>query len=384
MIVRKFAVAVKLLFGLLAVACFFLPARSMAQGYVFEAAFQQQTETNPLILIQVAVNGSQPAWFVFSTSSDLALVLNENYKGITVKETGESLKVDGSIALKKLESAKIAVKASPADLEANVQNAYRGPLKNLDDFYGKGKIAGIIGGDITHFFKIAIDFDAAKIKFGINSTLEDMNFKGLAKAQKLKLEQGMVSNIAPVVKIRTEKEKDYFGVIDTSIANSQFTEGLMKTYAIKKSKLPEVAPDLALFDVTDFQLAGKKQAVIAYQVPDAGRTSLGLGFLKNFNILLDYKNQELYLAPREVSLKQSGSSGFTVVEKDGKFVVDNVSKEFSGSEAIQAGDEIVVEGELTLQQVLTKLDGSVGQEQELKVRRKGEVKTLKYKPISLF
>jgi len=126
---------------------------------IYELPFEWG-ETNPLILIQASVNGSAPAPFMFDTGSEATLILNESYTRIRSESAGRSVILNETSTMEQIKPVGLKLKARPRDFDATVTTAYRTRLTTIDEFYGKGKIAGILGGDIPHFFKIAIDFDA--------------------------------------------------------------------------------------------------------------------------------------------------------------------------------------------------------------------------------
>ncbi|MGC4043645.1 MAG: hypothetical protein QM758_07545 [Armatimonas sp.] len=358
------------------------------ESNIYEVPFEWG-DTNPLILIQVSINGSRPAPFMFDTGSEATLILNTSYTKIRSSPAGRSVILNETATMEQIKPVKLVLKSAPTDFKATINTAYRTRLTILDEFYGQGKIAGILGGDVLHFFKVLIDFDAQKIKLGEDSTKEQMNLSGWGSARRLSLERGGPSKICPVVRLFPQGKNAEFGIIDTGANISVFTDELLKRYTTKKSRMTSTGADMLksfeeqLFRVSDFALTGEKQPVLA-RLGNQARNFIGMDYLSRFNLYLDYTGQEMLLQPRKVPVLLRGNRGFSVVVSGRRVVVTAVHPDFNGSEPLLVGDELVLSPNLTLMQVQYLLDGFEGEEGMLTVRRNSAIRTIKYKRISMF
>ena len=363
-----------------------------ADPYIFEIPFEWGRES-PMLILQASINGAAPAPFVFDTGFEATVVLNESFPGLQVTpQEGQDSK-DGKPALKALKPFKMAIKGAPNDLEITMQDAYQGRIVALDEFYGKGKIAGVLGAGILHFLKLAIDFDTKKIRLGANCSREAMGWTNGPATTKLRLEKDGGSKIAPVVRLLPESDGAYFGSINTGSNLSVFSGDLLKKYTAKKSKISTTStgakPVFAeeLYRVANYALTGEKQDVVVRQ--GAGNKNLiGLDYLSQSNFYIDYPNQEMLLLPRKSSGKIRGYRGFSVAKKDGKLVVDYVHPGYVSVQTLEVGDEVILPDSQattrTLLQLSYMLDGYEGEEREIKIARKGKTESFTYKIISLF
>lgn len=358
------------------------------ESQVYELPFEWG-ETNPLILIQASVNGSRPAPFMFDTGSEATLILNESYTKIRSQSIGRPVILNETSKMDQVSSMKLTLKAAPVDFTATIKTVYRTPLTILDEFYGKGKIAGIIGGDVLHFFKVLLDFDTRKLKLGEESTKEQMGLRGWESARKLTLEKNGPSKICPVVRLFPQGKNAEFGIIDTGANISVFTAELLKRYTLQKSRMTSTGADMLktfdeqLFRVADFALTGDKQPIVA-RLGSASRNFIGMDYLTRFNLYLDYTGQEMLLQPRKEPVRLRGNRGFSVARSGRRVLVNAVHPEFTGSEPLLPGDELILPPDLTLMQIQYMLDGFEGEEGTLKVRRNRTNKTIRYKRISMF
>jgi predicted aspartyl protease len=287
---------------------------------------------------------------------------------------------------------KYSLQSIPEKLEINVKNSFVAQLDTLDTFYGKGKIAGIIGAALLRPFKIAINFDILKIKFGYECKEEDIFQKNQNSFYEINITPpDDVYDICPKIQVCANDE-NATAVIDTGSPLSILPRSITSKNPGTRSRVPASYGNLNgsnqsyLYKIPSIDLGGANfKNLIFVEFNSDIKNVIGLDFLSEHNLYFDFEKNKLLLNRRNKKIQSVGLSGFSFIRRAEKIIIRSISPEFNSSEILFPGDEIILNNlELTDFQLDVVFNGFEGEEKKMKLRRKNKIMNITYKPISFF
>jgi len=339
---KNFLLVVGLLYGL----------SLLAQDY------QIPFEEDGLVFIEVSVNDHPEAFrFVFDTGASTSVINASVAKKLGMKANFQQQAggASGVATYDVVTNQTLHV----GKLGLTVPNLVMVDLSHLEERSG-GAIDGIVGYDLITKFITYLDFDAKVINLYSNTK----EVKDLASFTKISIDKyASIPRVSLQFTLKNGTVLDGEFLFDSGansnlILNTPFVKKhnletqIGKTYGRKHAGLTSTGRSSIGYvqDVT-FGNTTFEDIPISLSNATAGVLSgerfagiLGAGIINRFHVVLDYKNDFLYLKPNNQIDKpfRHNFSGFSFVKKDGKVLIDDVTPNSQAATlGLEVGDELL-------------------------------------------
>ncbi|MBC8753254.1 aspartyl protease family protein [Kordia sp. YSTF-M3] len=368
----------------------------------FTAALQAQVATIPfesdgLMYIKVKVNDhAEPLNFVFDTGASTAVLDEKVAKEIGI--TADYQQPAAGAAGTEMYNIALSQKLHIQDITLADAHVVLVDLDRLSK-RGNQRIDGIIGYNIMQHYVTHIDYDQQEIKLYKN--VDDIAAVDAYKMLPVSLGYASIPQVELEFTLKNNKKfKGSFlfdsGANMTFLLNTPFVkanniETLIGKTIENKAESLTTSSSFKIGNVTNVQLGDFKfgempidlsNSTSGVMASEAYAGILGVKIIQRFHIILDYKNQKIYLKPNKSYANEFEfpRSGISIEKEADKIKISNVVKV---SEAYQKGiregdqlleiDEVVVNDTRKCRELLKQKDTSV----KLKLKdEKGEVKTV--------
>ena len=273
------------------------------QGKTSEETFNQEIPFNYLgkhIILEVAINKKNYA-FMLDTGLDITLIDNSLYNVIKFLPIQRKNISGSTIGKNKTQFGTIAYPIAIGNID--FQNTGVG-LMDLSfiksPFPDKRKIHGVIGTNILRKASWQIDYQKQVIKFSdkIENFLPSVNAHKMAMLSKGSGNWGL-NRIQLTINGVTDNFVFDTGSYGNFSANSSFLERLEKT-GMSLKVLPESAEkDRRIFNIDILKLNNIHFENQELGIEEGISLLIGNGFLENFLVTIDWKNNILFLSPKK-------------------------------------------------------------------------------------
>ena len=311
---------------------------------------------NGHIYIQVSIDGSRPLRIAFDTGARANLLHEDIAKELGFEITGRQ-QVDGAS-----ETAIIELSGNhQMDLNGIKVDGESFLIMNLDHLGDEDQpMEGVIGGSILDEFITEINFDASEVRF-----YDRRSFKVPADftAQRISLIPFRIPILTGTISLANGTQLQGPFLVDTGAA---LALRLNRPLVISKDLQARIQPNypyiarvlntqstdfigrLPEFKVLGHEFQGFPIRMATSEGGVSGRSDIdgiiGLEILKRFNLIFNYREQQLYFQPSLLydAFFLENFSGLNVKKKEGKLWVEEVVVNSPAFEAgIQKGDLIV-------------------------------------------
>ena len=252
----------------------------------------------PLILLQVQVNGSGPFEFILDTGAGTSLLSSDLAKQLEMKIVGskKGQSAGGKVAVSLAKTDSLAVgEAELHDVDVGIVD-----LAHIGKTIG-AKIDGDLGYNFLKQFRLTIDYCNCEVRLDDPKRVE--NFGRSAKTE---VPMRLASPAKPLilVDVRANGRGPFQFAIDTGTSTTAITPELAKQLGIKSSPVGPATTGGAHVDVIagklrSFQIGDAKIDHMAVVVADffAMLSSaigakldgiVGYNFLRNYKVVIDY------------------------------------------------------------------------------------------------
>ncbi len=330
----------------------------------FVATIQAQVATIPfesdgLMFIKVKVNNhAEPLNFVFDTGASTAVLDETVAKEIGVKANYQQ-PAQGAAGT---EMYHIALSQKLHIQDITLADAHI-VLVDLDQLSKRSnqKIDGIIGYNIMQQFVTQIDYDQQEIK--LFKSVDDIENVGAYKVLSASLDFASIPQVELEFTLQNnQKFKGNFlfdsGASMTFLLNTPFVkankiETLIGKTIENKAESLTTSSNFKIGSVTSVQLGdfafGEMPIDLSNSTSGVMASKeytgiLGVKIIQRFHIILDYKNQKIYLAPnkRYADKFEFPRSGISLEKEADKIKVSNVVKASEAYEkGIREGDQLL-------------------------------------------
>lgn len=308
-------------------------------------------EKDGLMYIKVKVNEHEtPLNFVFDTGAS-TVVLDEKVAAKIGVKTNYQQPAEGAAGT---EMYNIALSQSIHIQDVTLTDTHM-VLVDLERLSKKGnlKIDGIIGNNIMQKFVTKIDYDQQEIK--LYNTVEEISEKTEYEEIQATFDYSQIPQIELEFTLENDQKfKGNFlfdsGANMTFLLNTPFVkennmetrigktienkaESLTTSSNFKIGKVKNAQLGKFTFDEMPIDLSNSKAGVMASKEYTG---ILGIKIINRFHIILDYKNQKVYLKPNKTFANtfEFPRSGISLTEEAGEIKISNV---VTAAEAYQKG-----------------------------------------------
>lgn len=333
-----------------------LPKDSTKVSFSFQVA-------NSMVIIPVGINGKLVLPFILDTSVEFTTLTN--------KSLGDEMGFNYLRKMVLAQSPEGLIHGYSAnelyyELPGGVFTGDNHSMMVLDyDFLGLSTLAqssvyGLIGRDIFSRFVVDINMDKQLLTLH-----EPKSFTPPAgyEAVPLKIEDGKVKLAITTVFENWEKQTTYFSV-KTGAPHTVFIDSDQNIYNVPPRKVETVLGKGNTGDV--YGAVGRVREIVIGksrfenalasftkdQINGMDRSSVGMGLLSRFNMIVDFQGGTIYLRPNKTFTKlfEFDLSGIKISPiGDGRFYIDFVQQGSPAAQAgLQVGDQVVSINEAVL------------------------------------
>ncbi|MEW6996140.1 aspartyl protease family protein [Colwelliaceae bacterium BS250] len=316
------------------------------------------TLVSELLIVPVSINGSEPLNFVFDTGASATVILESNNTHFLTLKSDSQLDISGAgESFESIANIVPNIDVTLGDIELIDQSIIHLPISSVPFFKDRDSVFfdGIIGYDFLKRFAIKIDYDKAIItlseqtNFAKVETEQDMSWHRLP----ISIEDNM-SYVAVNAQLDSKQVTPLKLLIDTGfsgtfeIAQVQH-EKLSAPYYPSRTQGLNGYSTIHVSNSKSLALGrySKSNVPVLYNMSTNEKVEnselLGNQFLKHFNIIFDYRNEQLFIKPnqnfdRPINLDKSGLR--LIPHKFGAMVNDVATKTGAANIGLKAGDII--------------------------------------------
>ena len=311
-----------------------------------------------LIIVPVSINGSKPLDFVFDTGAAATVILESNNTHLLTLKSDSKLDIaGGGEDFQSIANVVPNIDVALGEIELIDQTIIHLPISSVPFFKDSDSVFfdGIIGYDFLKRFAIKIDYDKAVITLSEQTDFAKTETEHDISWQRLPISiEGDMSYVSVNAQLSTKQTTPLKLLIDTGFSGTfeiaqakhdklsvpyypSRTQGLngYSTIHVSKSK------SLSLGNYS------KSNVPVLYNMSTNTEVDnselLGNQFLKHFNLIFDYRNEQLFIKPndnfdRPINLDKSGLR--LMPHKLGAIVNDVAAKTSAANIGLKTGDII--------------------------------------------
>ncbi len=316
------------------------------------------TLVSELIIVPVRINGSKTLNFVFDTGAAATVILeSNNTKGLTLKSDSKLAISGAGESFQSIANLVPNINVTLGEVELIDQTIIHLPISSVPFFKDRDSVFfdGIIGYDFLKRFTIKIDYDKMVITlseqtdFAKKETEHDISWNQLPI-----FIEGDMSYVFVNAQLNTDQTTPLKLLIDTGfsgtyeIVQTRHEKSLAPYYPTRTQGLTGYST-IHVSNTKSLSLGSysKNNVPILYNMSTNEEVEnselLGNQFLKHFNIIFDYRNEQLFIKPNQnfdhpINLDKSGLR--LMPHKLGAMVNDVAIKTGAANIGLIAGDII--------------------------------------------
>jgi len=316
------------------------------------------TLVSDLIIVPVNINGSETLNFVFDTGAAATVILESNNTKILTLKSESKLDVSGAgESFQSIANVVPNIDVKLGEVELLDQTIIHLPISSVPFFKDSDSVFfdGIIGYDFLKRFTIKIDYDNLIITLSEQTDFAKIEIDHDISWQQLPIDiEGGMSYISVNTQLNTEKATPLKLLIDTGfsgtfeIVQTKHEKSLAPYYPTRTQGLNGYST-IHVSNTKSLSLGNysKNNVPVLYNMStkEGGENSelLGNQYLKHFNLIFDYRNEQLFIKPnqnfdRPINLDKSGLR--LMPHKLGAMVNDVATKTGAATIGLKAGDII--------------------------------------------
>jgi predicted aspartyl protease len=316
------------------------------------------TLISELIIVPVSINGSKTLNFVFDTGAAATVILESNNTKNLILESDSKLNIEGAgEGFQSIANLVPDINVTLGEVELIDQTIIHLPISSVPFFKDSDSVFfdGVIGYDFLKRFTIKIDYDKMIISlseqadFTKTETEQDINWDRLPI-----FIEGDMSYVSVNTRLDTDKMIPLRLLIDTGfsgtfeIVQARHEKSLAPYYQTRTQGLTGYST-IHVSNAKSLSLGSysKSNVPILYNMSTNEEVEnselLGNQFLKHFNIIFDYRNEQLFIKPNQsfdlpINLDKSGLR--LMPHKLGAMVNDVATRTGAANIGLMAGDII--------------------------------------------
>jgi hypothetical protein len=311
-----------------------------------------------LIIVPVSINGSKPLNFVFDSGAAATVILESDNTDVLTLKSVSKLDISGAgESFQSVANLVPNINVTLGEVELIEQTIIHLPISSVPFFKDKDSVFfdGIIGYDFLKRFTIKIDYENMIIKLSEQTDFAKIETEHDKNWQQLPIDiEGGMSYVTVDAKLTSEKETPITLMIDTGfsgtfeIAQARQDKSFAPYYPTRTQGLNGYST-IHVSNTQSLSLGrySKKNVPVLYNMStnqDVENSALlGNQFLKHFNIIFDYRNEQLFIKPNQkfdqpINLDKSGLR--LIPHKLGA-IVNDVAKETAADNIGLKTDDII-------------------------------------------
>jgi len=316
------------------------------------------TLVSELIIVPVSINGSKTLNFVFDTGAAATVILESNSTRTLPLKSDSQLDIAGAgESFQSIANLVPKINVTLGDVELIDQTIIHLPISSVPFFKDSDSVFfdGIIGYDFLKRFTIKIDYDEMVITlseqtdFAKTETEHDISWNQLPISI-----EGDMSYVSVNAQLSTNQATPLRLLIDTGfsgtfeVVQARHEKSLAPYYPTRTQGLNGYS-NIHVSNTKSLSLGrySKSNVPILYNMSTNEEVEnselLGNQFLKHFNIIFDYRNEQLFIKPNQnfehpINLDKSGLR--LMPHKLGAMVSDVATKTGAANIGLTAGDII--------------------------------------------
>jgi len=284
------------------------------------------TLVSELIIVPVSINGSEPLNFVFDTGAGATVIVENNRTNLLTLKSEGQLDISGAgESFQSIANLVPNIDVTLGDVQLSEQTIVHLPISSIPFFKDSDSVFfdGIIGYDFLKRFTIKIDYDKSVItlseqaEFAKNETAQDSSWQQLPITI-----EGAMSYVSVDAQLNSTQTTPLKLLIDTGFSGTFELAQINheKSFAPYYPSRTQGLNGYSTIHVSNSQSLSlgryaKSNVPVLFNMStntDVENSELlGNQFLKHFNIIFDYRNEQLFIKPnlnfdRPINLDRSG------------------------------------------------------------------------------